>query len=188
MNNKYLSLALFGACLILSGIVYQAFYRPKSVSRIKPTGRNVEIHMRVLQNQWKWQVDTMQISYVDRKESLQRLPSIPEQATIKVQPGDKVMLHIFNEDTYDHGFAVDVLGVNRRLFPKTTTTVEFTPSLSGTFNFYCSVPCGEGHYDQIGTLIVGDKHATSGIYPNKNFACRESKKLVNQKQTIVAAN
>lgn len=157
--NKYLGLSLFAIVLLASGIIYQTFYRPKSIGGIKPTGRTVEIHMRVLQNQWKWQVDTMQVSYGDRKGSLQRLPSIPEQATIRIQAGDKVILHIFNEDTYDHGFAVDVLGVNRRLFPKTTTTVEFTPSLAGKFNFYCSVPCGEGHYDQIGTLIIGDGQA-----------------------------
>lgn len=162
--NKYLSLFLIGTLILISGIIYQTFYRPKNVGGAKPTGRTVVIDMRVLQNQWKWQVDTMQVSHGDRKEPLQRLPPIPEQATIKVQPGDKVILHIFNEDTYDHGIAVDVLGVNRRLFPKTTTTVEFTPSLSGTFNFYCSVPCGEGHYDQIGTLIVGDEHAASSIY------------------------
>ena len=147
--NKYLGLVIFAVFLMSSGIFYQQFYRPASIGNFKSTGKEVEIHMRVVQNTWKWDPDT-----------------------IKVNPGDKIILHINNEDTYDHGFAIDVFGVNRRLFPKSTTTIEFTPSLSGKFNFYCSVPCGKGHYDQVGTLIVGDKNsAGSSIVPNKNFAC-----------------
>lgn len=150
--NKYLALVLFATFLLSTGFIYQSYYRPKNIGGAKHTGKLVEIQMRVLQNKWKWDPDV-----------------------IKVNPGDKVRLSIYNEDTYDHGFAVDVFGVNRRLFPKTTTTVEFTPSLSGKFNFYCSVPCGEGHYDQIGTLIVGDEHAVTGVVPNKNFACKVQK-------------
>jgi cytochrome c oxidase subunit 2 len=162
--NKYLSLALFAVFLLVSGFIYQTYYRPAHIGGASSTGETVAINMRVLKNQWKW-----------------------EPNVIKVASGDKVILNIYNEDTYDHGFAIDVFGVNRRLFPQTTTVVEFTPSLTGKFNFYCSVPCGEGHYDQIGTFIVGDEHATTGIYPNKNFACKESSKLVNQKQRIVAS-
>lgn len=153
--NKYLSLLMFGVILMTSGLVYQQYYRPASVGGFKSTGEVVEIHMRVLQNQWKWQPDA-----------------------IRVKPGDKVILHIFNEDTYDHGFAIDVFGVNRRLFPKSTTTIEFTPSIPGKFNFYCSVPCGPGHYDQVGTLIVGDETAASAIVANKDFACKTSNKFV----------
>lgn len=156
--NKYLSLFLIGFGIILSGFIYQAYYRPASITRIESTGKTVLINMRVIKNQWKWD------------------PSV-----IKVQPGTKLVLNIYNEDTYDHGFAIDVFGINRRLFPQTTTVVEFTPSLHGKFNFYCSVPCGEGHYDQIGTLIVGDEHTKTGIYPNKNFACKEPSKLVDQR-------
>ena len=154
--NKYLSLAIFGVSLLLSGYIYQQFYRPASVGGFKSTGEEVEIHMRVIQNTWKWDPDT-----------------------IRVNPGDKVILHIFNEDTYDHGFAIDVFGVNRRLFPKSTTIIEFTPSIPGKFNFYCSVPCGQGHYDQVGTLIVGDKRSASGIVANKNFACNTTNRLIN---------
>lgn len=139
--NKYISLLLFAIFLLTSGFIYQTFYRPASIGGFKTTGEVVEIHMRVIQNTWRWEPDT-----------------------IRVNPGDKVILHILNEDTYDHGFAIDVFGVNRRLFPKSTTTIEFTPSLSGKFNFYCSVPCGQGHYDQVGTLIVGDNKVGLSSY------------------------
>ena len=122
---------IFAAALFGSGAVYQQFYRPVEVGGIQLSGRTVEINIRVIQNQWKW-----------------------EPEVIKVQPGDKARLKIYNEDDYDHGFAIDVFGVNRRLFPKSETLVEFTASMKGKFPFYCSVPCGEGHYDQIGHLIV----------------------------------
>lgn len=137
--NKYLSLSLFAAFLLGSGFVYSKFYRPAEVGGVPSTGRVVEVNMRVPQDQWAWD---------------------PE--TIRVNAGDKVRLHIYNEDTYDHGFAIDIFGVNRRLFPRRTTSLEFNASLAGKFRFYCSVPCGEGHYDQIGTIIVGRTEELTG--------------------------
>jgi uncharacterized membrane protein YphA (DoxX/SURF4 family)/plastocyanin len=154
--NKYLGLLIFGVVLMTTGFAYQQFYRPANIGGFESTGVVVEINMKVAQNSWEWDPDT-----------------------IAVNPGDKVILHIFNEDTYDHGFAIDVFGVNRRLFPKSTTTIEFTPSIPGKFNFYCSVPCGQGHYDQVGTLIVGDQNTASGIVANKKFACNTVNKLTN---------
>jgi len=124
---------IFAVFLFGSGWTYREFYRPKEVGGVEPTGKVVEINMRILENQWKW-----------------------EPAEIKIQAGDKVRLKIYNEDDYDHGFAIDVFGVNRRLFPKSETLVEFTANLKGNFQYYCSVPCGEGHYEQIGRLFVGD--------------------------------
>lgn len=138
--NKYIGLVLFAFFLLGSGFVYQQFYRPAEIGGIEPSGRTVELNVRVLKNQWKWEPDV-----------------------IKVEPGDKVILRIFNEDDYDHGFAIDVLGVNRRLFPKRTTTIEFHASLRGKFAFYCSVPCGEGHYDQVGAIVIGE--STGELYP-----------------------
>lgn len=129
--NKYVSLFLFAAFLMGSGFVYSRYYRPKEIGPVKFSGRTIEIEMRVLKDQWKW-----------------------EPAEIKIKAGDYIRIKIFNEDDYDHGFALDIFGVNRRLFPLQTTIVEFAASNAGRFNFYCSVPCGEGHYDQIGFLIV----------------------------------
>ncbi len=138
--NKYVSLFLFGFFLFGSGYVYAHFYRPAEIGGVPSSGNVAEMEMRVSKNKWQW-----------------------EPNVIRVQPGDKVVLHIFNEDDFDHGFAIDVLGVNRRLFPERTTTVEFKASLRGKFAFYCSVPCGEGHYDQIGTIIIGNE--TDELHP-----------------------
>lgn len=131
--NKYLSLLIFTIFLFGSGWTYANFFRPKEIGGVKPTGKIIEINMRVLRDKWRW-----------------------DPAEIKIRAGDKVRLKIYNEDTYDHGFAIDIYGVNRRLFPKTETLIEFTASLVGKFKYYCSVPCGEGHYDQIGTMFVAE--------------------------------
>lgn len=129
--NKFLQLLIFGVLVIASGIVYQNYYRPIGIGSIKASGNVVEIEMHAKENQWKWD---------------------PEE--IKVKAGDLVRLKIFNEDSYDHGFAIEAFGVNKRLFPRRETVVEFVASRTGDFSFYCSVPCGEGHYEQIGALFV----------------------------------
>lgn len=128
--NKYIGMALFTVFLIGSGLVYQRFYRPPEIAPIQPTGRVLNLRMRVLENQWKWD---------------------PE--VVYARPGDRVHLTIFNEDAYDHGFALEAFGVNKRLFAKRETVLEFLVSKPGEFIFYCSVPCGEGHYRQTGKFV-----------------------------------
>jgi len=153
--NKYLSLFLFAALLFGSGFIYQKFYRPAEVGGVPSSGNTVEIDMRVLKDEWLF-----------------------EPSEIRVNPGDRIRLNIYNEDTYDHGFAIDVFGVNRRLFPKRTTVIEFNASLRGKINFYCSVPCGDGHYDQRGAIIVGeegefsDEDSSYQKYAVRDFSCK----------------
>ena len=73
--------------------------------------------------------------------------------TITVDKGDKVVLNIQSIDV-THGFAISAFGVNSRLEPGETTVVEFVADKSGTFQFFCSVQCGEGHSTMRGQLIV----------------------------------
>src|SRR3989344_7420846 len=129
--NKFLKILLFAVFLIVSGVIYQKFYRPQSVGPVQASGRVVEVNVRARKDQWKW-----------------------DPAEIKVKAGDRVILKIFNEDEYDHGWALEFFGINRRMFPQRETVVDFIASKAGIFQFYCSVPCGEGHYDQLGALIV----------------------------------
>ena len=123
--------------MIASGIVYQNFYRPAEIAPIKASGRIVNVDMRVLKDKWVWSPDT-----------------------ISAKAGDHVILTIFNEDDYDHGFALEAFGVNKRLYPNQSTKIEFDVSKVGTFGFYCSVPCGEGHYQQVGGF-TGEKEEVS---------------------------
>lgn len=75
--------------------------------------------------------------------------------TIVVQKGDKVtiVLHNIDEDM-DHGFAIDAYGISQPVKMGETITVEFVADKAGVFTFYCTIPCGEGHSQMIGQLIV----------------------------------
>ncbi len=131
MGNKYVNFLVFAVFLMGSGVVYQKYYRPKEIGCVAPTGNVVTLDVRSIKDQWKFS---------------------PENIIVK--KGDKVMLNIFNEDDYDHGFAIEAFGVNKRLFPGAVTPVEFVACKVGIYPFYCSVACGEGHYRQTGNVIV----------------------------------
>jgi cytochrome c oxidase subunit 2 len=72
---------------------------------------------------------------------------------ITVSEGDTVKLNIENIDA-PHGFMLAEFGVNERLEPGKTTTVEFTADKAGEYTFFCNVPCGRGHGGMNGKLIV----------------------------------
>lgn len=74
-------------------------------------------------------------------------------ATITVSEGDRVKLTITSEDV-THGFAIDELGIKEDIVAGKPTVVEFTASKKGTFRFYCSLFCGQGHTEMEGQLIV----------------------------------
>lgn len=73
-------------------------------------------------------------------------------STITVNEGDTVIIHISGEG--NHGFKLAAFGVNETVSSGGTTTVKFVATQKGTFTFSCSVPCGSGHADMSGTLIV----------------------------------
>ena len=76
-----------------------------------------------------------------------------DPATIEVNKGDKVRLLITSKDV-PHGFSIAEYGINVRMDPGKTTTVEFTANKQGTFTSFCSVFCGSGHSNMKGKLIV----------------------------------
>lgn len=134
--NKYLLLIILAVVLVIGGIVYKTQFVSKSVA---PSGNTVTVEMHARENSWTWDPDT-----------------------IRVKAGDHVVLNITNEDTYDHGFAVDAFGINKRISPKSSIQLEFDATRTGEFIFYCSVPCGSGtvngkirgHPDQTGKIII----------------------------------
>lgn len=129
--NKFVIIAIFAAILIGAGITYNIYFRAPETAPIKPTGNVVEINITANKNKWN--------------------PTL-----ITVKAGDTVKINLINEDPYDHGFAIEAFGINKRMFAKQNTSIEFIASKKGDFLFYCSVPCGEGHFEQIGHLIVAD--------------------------------
>lgn len=130
MDRRYIIFIVLVLMLIGGAIGARKLAGPKPCT--EGVGETVTINMMALQNQWKW---------------------VPNPVQVKC--GNRVVLNIYNQDEYDHGFALDAYGINKRMPPMTTTTVEFDANLSGEFIFYCSVPCGAGHFDQKGKLVVG---------------------------------
>lgn len=53
-----------------------------------------------------------------------------------------------------HGFKLPTFGVDATLEPNQTTVVEFVADKVGTFSFFCSVFCGDGHGAMNGSLTV----------------------------------
>lgn len=77
-----------------------------------------------------------------------------DPAMIIVKEGERVILRIYNEDNYAHGFALPAFGINEVLLPEAETVIEFVAAQAGSFGLLCSVPCGEGHFHMTGKIIV----------------------------------
>jgi len=82
-----------------------------------------------------------------------------EPSEIRVKQGDKVILNFISlDDGVDgtgHGVAIPAFGYSSGAFHDgETATAEFIADKKGTFPFFCSVWCGQGHGDMKGKLIV----------------------------------
>ena len=75
-----------------------------------------------------------------------------EPATITAKEGELVRLIIHNADV-KHGLVIPDLGVNQDV-PEDGAVVEFVASKVGTFEFFCSVWCGEGHMEMRGKIVI----------------------------------
>jgi cytochrome c oxidase subunit 2 len=79
-----------------------------------------------------------------------------EPKLITVEKGKPVRLLITSVDV-QHGFAIEELGINKKLKANAVTVVEFTPPRVGRFPFECSVMCGSGHDEMTGELVVTEE-------------------------------
>jgi plastocyanin len=129
-----LIIVLAGAALVWTQLA------PKSAEmNVKPTGRETSFTVHALKEQWRWDLQDLEVA-----------------------AGDHVTITFVNEDDFDHGIGLAVFGINQRLPANSTTTVDFVATRRGTFDFYCTIPCGQGdvngqtrdHFDMIGTLKV----------------------------------
>jgi cytochrome c oxidase subunit 2 len=53
-----------------------------------------------------------------------------------------------------HSLVIADLGVNVEVEPGETKDIEIPTEKAGTFEFRCRIPCGPGHKDMKGTLVV----------------------------------
>lgn len=76
-----------------------------------------------------------------------------EPSTITAKKGELVRLVIHNADV-KHGLVIPDLGVMEGDIPPEGAVIEFMASKVGTFEFFCSVWCGEGHMEMRGNIII----------------------------------
>jgi len=81
-----------------------------------------------------------------------------DPATIEVDEGDTVRITATTRDV-PHGLAIPAFGVNMQIMPGQTATAEFVADKPGTYEWFCSIPCGSGHRGMKGTLIVREHAA-----------------------------
>ena len=72
---------------------------------------------------------------------------------ITVKKGEKVQLQVTGISGI-HGFAVPGLNINQRVEPGQTVTIDLPTDAAGTYQFFCSIPCGPGHKDMKGQIVI----------------------------------
>ncbi len=72
---------------------------------------------------------------------------------ITVKKGEKVIVRL-TDVAGGHSFASRDLGINVVINPGETKDIEIPTGTEGTFAFRCAVPCGPGHKDMTGTIVV----------------------------------
>jgi heme/copper-type cytochrome/quinol oxidase subunit 2 len=82
-----------------------------------------------------------------------------------VNQGDTVNVSVRNTDDMPHGFAIAAYSLdvavnpgqdlpNGTIAPFTTLVPPFVASTPGIFRFLCTTPCGPGHFEMVGALVV----------------------------------
>ncbi|MDD5623777.1 MAG: cupredoxin domain-containing protein [Candidatus Peribacteraceae bacterium] len=72
---------------------------------------------------------------------------------ITAQVGEKVTIELVGVSGM-HALAVPALGINLAVDPGQTARVDLPTDKAGTFEFHCSIPCGEGHKDMTGEIVI----------------------------------
>jgi len=72
-----------------------------------------------------------------------------DQTEITAKVGDTINLTLQNTEGA-HGLAIDDLGVNI----KNNQTAEIKLDKAGTFEYHCSIQCGQGHDNMSGVIVV----------------------------------
>jgi cytochrome c oxidase subunit 2 len=73
---------------------------------------------------------------------------------VVINKGDHVKITVTSTDG-THGLALPDFNVNiSPINQGETKSAEFIADKSGTFTYFCNVPCGPGHSSMVGTLVV----------------------------------
>ncbi len=141
---KYLLLTMLFSVIFISGCIQQNQSNTTQESTTTSTSAAILTTTTTTTNV----VDVKEFSATITAKQWEFMPS-----TISVKEGDKVKLKLTSADV-THGFSLPDFGINQKIDPGKETIVEFVADKSGTFPFFCSVPCGAGHISMKGQLIV----------------------------------
>lgn len=72
---------------------------------------------------------------------------------ITVKKGESITLRVVGQEG-THGFSVPGLGINQTVVMGNTVSVAIPTDKPGTYEFRCSVPCGSGHKEMKGTIVI----------------------------------
>ncbi len=72
---------------------------------------------------------------------------------LHVNQGDRIQLTLQASDV-THGFYLDSYGLERRVEPGLSQSIEFVAGQPGKFRYRCSVSCGSLHPFMMGELVV----------------------------------
>jgi plastocyanin len=75
-----------------------------------------------------------------------------EPATINATAGKPITVIVKNEGQAEHNFSVESLKVNKDIEKGESQTVTFTPTQSGTIQFFCEYH--KASHNMVGTLTV----------------------------------
>jgi cytochrome c oxidase subunit 2 len=74
-------------------------------------------------------------------------------SAITAKTGEKLIVRLTGVEGV-HSFAVPELGINMRLEAGETVDVTIPTDKAGTFAFQCMVPCGAGHKEMKGSIVI----------------------------------
>ena len=134
------SIVIVGVVLVLSVSIFII------VNLNKGTIKSIDVGDGTSESAEAWNGDVVE---VEIKASNWKF----EPGLVEVNLGDKVELHLESTEG-THGIAIPEYRIGERLEPGKDVHVEFIADEKGTFGFYCSVPCGNGHSGMNGILVV----------------------------------
>lgn len=72
---------------------------------------------------------------------------------ITVKKGEKVTLSLVGQSGI-HGIGIPELGINQKIDLGQTVSIELPTDAAGSYAFKCNVPCGSGHKEMTGTIVI----------------------------------
>ncbi len=72
---------------------------------------------------------------------------------ITASVGEKVVIRVTGVEG-EHSFAIADLGINVPVAAGETKDIPLPTATPGTFEFRCRIPCGPGHKDMTGTIVI----------------------------------